>query len=486
MGPGKLSAVWSEQTFQVGRLLGHRQDRRSPERSKILQRGVWILSVGSCSVERMFDSELLPSNSDLLDPDSDGDLGLPADLDTIPPGLLLAVILSSVVRNGLSGFDRVELLKARTRLISHLQAELYADIHAISEAVSDLDHFEHEDGFYITASEVQAALTLTRRAGETTTDLAFQLLERLPGVWQALHDGLIDLAKARVLSDQTCHLPRELAGQVCEAALERAPDQTTGQLRARLQRLIISVDPAAAKDRYEERMAERRVITEMTEDGTANLMGLDLPAADTNSAMRRINRLARGLKAKGDRRPIDQIRADILLDLLNGRNQNIEKIPAGDRGVVDIRVDMTTLAGIDDQPGEIPGFGPVIADVARQIVDEASDAEWRIIPVDENGHPVGVVTTKRRPTTTQKRIVEVRNPTCVYPGCRFDSAQCELNHETPWAQTHRTTIPELGPLCRHHHNNHHHRGWKLKQTKPGNYQWTSPLGHTSTTGPDPP
>ena len=396
------------------------------------------------------------------------------------------MILSSVDRDGLSGFDRVELLKVRARMISHLQAELYADIHAVSEAVSELDHFDHQDGFYITASEVQAALSMTLRAGGTNTDLAFQLRERLPSVWQALHAGLIDLAKARVLCDQTVHLPRELAQQVCDAALERAPDQTTGQLRARIQRLIITIDPASAKERYEEKLKERRVISEMTDAGTANLLGLDLPAADTNSAMRRINRMAQALKAKGDIRPIDQIRADVLLDLLTGRNQNQNSSRSSDRGVVDIRVDMTTLAGIDDQPGEIPGFGPVIADVARQIVDDASDAEWRITPTDQDGHPVGVVTTKRRPTALQKRQVEARNPTCVYPGCRIDSAQCDLNHETPWAQAHHTTIRELGPLCRHHHNNHHQRGWKLEQIRPGHYQWTSPLGHTYIVGPDPP
>ena len=147
-------------------------------------------------------------------------------------------------------------------------------------------------------------------------------------------------------------------------------------------------------------LEERRVFSEQGEDGTANLHGLNLPPAETNRAMRRINRLARALKAKGDRRRIDQIRADILLDLLTGKGQ-----PDGssDRGVVEIRVDMTTLAGIDDQPGEIPGLGPIIADVARKMVDEASDSEWRIIPVDENGQPVGVVTTRRRPTTAQKR-----------------------------------------------------------------------------------
>ena len=69
----------------------------------------------------------------------------------------------------------------------------------------------------------------------------------------------------------------------------QAPNQTTGQLRARLQRLIISIDPASARDRYQRRVEERRVITEQGEDGTANLMGLHLPPADTNAAMRRIN-----------------------------------------------------------------------------------------------------------------------------------------------------------------------------------------------------
>ncbi len=170
---------------------------------------------------------------------------------------------------------------------------------------------------------------------------------------------------------------------------------TTGQLRAHLQRLIITIDPAAAQERYEEKLEERRVFSEQGEDGTANLHGLNLPPAEVTRAMRRINRLARSLKARGDRRRIDQIRADILLDLLTGkpsqsRDRILETLGWSRFGWI-----LTTLTGIDDQPGEIPGFGPVLADVARQIVDQASDAEWRIVPVDENGQPVGVVTTRR-------------------------------------------------------------------------------------------
>ncbi len=340
-----------------------------------------------------------------------------------------------------------------------------------------------QDIFETASSEVQAALHLTRRSADIQVDLASLLCERLPGVWEALHEGLIDLARARILSDLTTPLPQELARKVTETALVRAPSMTTGQLRAHLQRLIITVDPAAARERYEDSWKNEECSPNRLRTGLPICCGLNLPPAETNRAMRRINRLARALKAKGDRRRIDQIRADILLDLLTGKGQ-----PNGssEKGVVEIRVDMTTLAGIDDDPAEIPGFGPVLADVARKIVDEASDSEWRIIPVDENGQPVGVVTTKRRPSTVQKRIVETRNPTCVFPGCRMPATECDLNHEIPWAEAHRTTARELGPLCRHDHIDHHRHRWKLKQIRPGIYQWTSPLGHTYITGPDQP
>ena len=162
------------------------------------------------------------------------------DLEWLPPGVLLAAALERVDRDHLPGHDRVSVLKARARQIAHDQAELLADIQSVSEAVSELanlDHPDPQDVFYTTASEIRAALCLTRRAAEIQTDLAFGLRERLPAVWMALHEGMIDLARARVIFDQTSHLPRELAQNVADAALERATDQTTGQLRARLQRL---------------------------------------------------------------------------------------------------------------------------------------------------------------------------------------------------------------------------------------------------------
>jgi Domain of unknown function (DUF222)/HNH endonuclease len=349
--------------------------------------------------------------------------------------------------------------------------------------LSNLDDPDPLDVFETTKSELRAALCLTRRAAEVQTDLAFQLVKRLPNVSKALGEGFIDLPRARVLCDQTYHLPRELARSVVDTALEHAPTQTTGQLRARLQRLIISIDPSSARDRYERRVEERRVITEQGEDGTANLLGLHLPPADTNAAMRRINGLARAARRRGDPRSIDQIRADIYLDLLTGHNQTGRGV---DRGIVEIKVDMATLTGADDEPAEIPGWGPVIADIARQVVHEQPGAEWRYTVTDENGQIVSSGTTRRRPATHQQRRIEARNPTCVFPGCRMPATQCDIDHHQDWKDGGLTTDDNLGPLCRHDHRTKHKSGWKLEQIRPSTYQWISPLGRIYTTGPDPP
>jgi hypothetical protein len=396
-----------------------------------------------------------------------------ADLEWLPTGMMLAAALERVDRHQLSGYDRVEVMKARARMIAHLQAQLHADIEAIGDSLREVEWLEDEmQVFDATGLEISCALNMTRRAAEALAGQATALL-RLPQVWEALDEGRIDLARARIITDQTSHLPVEEAARVADAALEQASEQTTGQLRARLARLVIATDPAAAKERYEQRLDERRVYCRPAEDGTAHLLGLYLPPDQANAIMRRLTHRARQLQAKGDKRPIDQIRADLFLAILMGQS---EEESDQHRAVVDLKVDLTTLIGLDDNPAEIPGWGSVIADIARKVAQAQNKSQWRALATDEDGQPVALVTTRRRPTAEQRRIVEAIDPECVFPTCRLDFASCDVNHEIPWAESHHTTVTELEPACRHHHVGLHRRGWTLKRLRPGIYQWTSPLG----------
>ena len=394
-------------------------------------------------------------------------------------GAGLAPISAGIERYSLSGHDRIELLKARARLRAHVDAELLADMVSVLDAETQalspgltVDQI-HE----VTAAEIQAALCWTRRMAERQLDFAATLVSDYPQVWEMLHAGQIDLARARVVVDQTCHLEPEVRDQVVRVALERAPTQTTGLLAARIRRLAIWVAPDNAREKYRQGLEERRVVSDANPDGTANLSGLQLSPADTQAVMRKINRLSHQVKATGDPRSIDQIRADIFLDLLKGRDQQT----GTSRAVVDIQVDLTTLLQLDEKPGELPGWGPVIADISRQVVDEQHEAEWRYTITDESG-VVSSGTTRRRPRAGLKRLVQAKAPVCVFPGCRVPSLDCDLDHNQPWTE-HGPTIEEnLGPLCRHHHVIRHH-GWTVVQTDPGSYQLTSPLGHTYTSQP---
>ncbi|MGH8916472.1 MAG: DUF222 domain-containing protein [Acidimicrobiia bacterium] len=399
------------------------------------------------------------------------------------PGAELARVLEGVDRRSLSGEDRVVLLQARSRLRAHVDAELMADMVSIIDAETEsldwiLSVSEIQD---LAAAEIQAALTWTRRAAESQVDLAWTIHNLYPRVWDALSAGRIDLPKARVICDLTIHLDSETRDRVVDIALERAPTQTTGLLAARIRRLAIWVDPDTAKKRYENGLEERMVAREANSDGTANLLAMHLSAPDTAAAMGRVDRLARKLKTAGDQRTIDQIRADVFVDLLLG----VEHNNGTDRAIVDINVDLPTLIGLADNPGELPGWGPVISDIARQVVDQQDKAEWRYTITDHNGAVITNGTTRRRPDTAMRRRVQAKAPTCVFPGCRMPATGCDIDHNQDWSQGGPTSDPNLAPLCRRDHLNKHH-GWSIHQLQPGTYQLTSPLGLVYTTGPDPP
>jgi HNH endonuclease len=192
--------------------------------------------------------------------------------------------------------------------------------------------------------------------------------------------------------------------------------------------------------------------------------------------------LARTLKTGDETRTVDQIRADVLLDLLEGTRHN-----GRSRGTVDIHVDLTTLTRLTDDPGELAGYGPVIADIARQVAEHQPGAEWCwTLTHPDSGQVLDNGITRRRPTTSQRRHLQARNPTCIFPGCRRPALDCDLDHRQTFADGGPTTVDNLVPLCRHHHQVRHQAGWTHMALPNGDHQWTSQLGHTYTTSGLPP
>lgn len=286
----------------------------------------------------------------------------------------------------------------------------------------------------------------------------------------------------RVIIDGVAGLKLDVATKLIADLLPDAPGLTTGQLRARLGKMVIAVDPEAAASRYEEGVKGRRVLAQPNPDGTAGLFGLDLPADRVATALNHIHQLARQVKTADDPRTADQVRADLFMDLLSGKASRVPH----QRAVVDLRVDLTTLAGLDQHPAEIPGWGPVIADVARKVAAAQTNASWQVTVTGNEGEVVWTGTTRRRPQAAMRRYLEASRPTCVFPGCRMPSRRSDIDHNRAWSKGGRTHPDNLAPLCRHHHILKHEGGWNLKQTRRGVWTWRSPLGRTYQVGPAPP
>ena len=96
--------------------------------------------------------------------------------------------------------------------------------------------------------------------------------------------------------------------------------------------------------------------------------------------------------------------------------------------------------------------------------------------------------------------IQLRDRTCVFPGCARPARRCDVDHIVPWdddaeaegrPQPGPTATWNLACLCRFHHRLKTHSPWRYEMTAPGTFEWTSPHGHryrrdhTGTTDLDP-
>ena len=130
--------------------------------------------------------------------------------------------------------------------------------------------------------------------------------------------GLLDEPRARVLSDWTTGLNSVAARAVCAELLPRAPGLSTGQLIEQIKKLAVALDLDWARRRYEQALADRKVVGYRNADGSANLSGLNLPVDRVAAACGHIDALAKAVKRAGHLRPIDHIKADLFLGMTDG------------------------------------------------------------------------------------------------------------------------------------------------------------------------
>ncbi len=147
-----------------------------------------------------------------------------------------------------------------------------------------------------------------------------------------------------------------------------------------------------------------------------------------------------------------------------------------------VTVPWTTLAGLDDQPGQLHGYGAITADTVRRL---AADATWtRLLTDPATGAVLDVGTTTYSPPAALDRHVRSRDVSCRFPGCRQPADRADLDHTRPYPAG-PTSAANLAALCRPDHRLKTLTRWRVEQHPDGTLRWTSPTGQRYDTHPPP-
>jgi hypothetical protein len=403
---------------------------------------------------------------------------------------VLAGFLSRVDVAGLaSDFDVLELVAVWERLVGAARA---AQLVAVAELAARPEVPGPDDDAGVAAARAVRAPAGTTTRGWLGEELAARLGDspwgggrlarvgmqapvRFPELFAAHRAGLLSATKIRLVVDGCARLEDDQARQVDARLAGRAARLAPSRLRHAVSRAVLREDPTTAADRRQRAERDRCVRINPTSEGMAELWAL-LPAAAATALGQALDDSARTLKAAGDDRTLDQLRADALTAQLTTKVEIGVLVPA------------SALLGLSEDPATLGGHGPIDADLARAL---AADGTWRRILTDPEGAALAAADASvYRPGTILARHIATRDQTCRYPGCDRPAPRCDLDHTTPHPFG-PTSAGNLGALCRRHHLLKHAEGGsgacppRLQQPAPGHFTWTMPTGHQYATGPPP-
>jgi hypothetical protein len=327
----------------------------------------------------------------------------------------------------------------------------------------------------------EVALVLRIDKDRAATELAYTdaLVHRLPRTLAALNEGTVDLYKAFSVAELTAPLSDEQAVRADEILADRL-EKTPGNLRRAIRTVVEQIDPEGVEERRQDCEADRKVTLCHRDYGWSQLCG-DLPAHVASAIYQSLTDGAKALRKIDPTRTMDQLRADIFADrLLAAANGD-----ASVKAQVYVYVDLFTLWSLNNNPGELPGYGFIPAEMARQIAADPSSTWSRILTDPDNGQLLSVGRTKYRPPADLADYVRVRARTCQHPGCNQPAQFADLDHTEDWAQGGETTADELRGYCRYHHLLKNEPGWAYEAGPDGATTITTPAGRTYTSSPEP-
>ncbi len=447
---------------------------------------------------------------------------LPPDLAELPPGPELGQVLATIDPRRLTAHQLVILVQAQNRQVAYQQGQLLLALRELGYAPPGVRHevVRRRERWSFAAVETAFAASWTTYRSELMLQLSEFAIDEAPALAEAMAVGRVDLDKVKMFHAELSGVTdRETLRGIIDDVLRYAARETAPMLRARIQRVLARRDPESTRRRRKRDHGARSVQRKNESDGLVSLTARFADPSAATAAYEHIDALARATKAAGDpsERTIDQLRHDIFLDLLAGgpgvcrmlhggagtgigAETGQHRQESGRPGCLLCRAALTALVS---EPGEIAGYGPVTAHLAREAALElANVSTWRyaidadgaviaegalpkhLIPemveqmhrwsADASAGPDGRL--RYKPTTAQIAFVRARDQRCQAPGCRVPAHRCDVDHRIPWQRGGPTFIDNLHCLCRTHHRAKDEAGFSYRRVS-GGLEWVSACGY---------
>ena len=343
------------------------------------------------------------------------------------------------------------------------------------------------------AAELGVAANMSDRTVQRRMNDAAVLAEAFPAAFDAWDAGRVSAGHVAVIVEHGLPLTGVEARAEFEAeALVRAEGTTPGRLGTALARLAGSLQPRSLAERHREARASRGACVRDLGDGMAEFTSVQ-PAVLAHAMHDRITQQARAIKNTDptDTRTIDQIRADLVADMLltttpdagsgAGLSDGFGGLGAI-RAIVNVTVPALALAGMTDEPAELAGRCPIDPATARQLAGHATGWD-RVLADPITGCVLAV--DRYTPSADMKRFLRARDQHCRFPGCRQPAHRCDRDHTLDYALGGETCTCNLACLCKRHHTLKGETGWTVRQLGGGVLEWASPGGHVYIDKPPP-
>ncbi len=376
---------------------------------------------------------------------------------------------------------------------------------------------EHHDSDEVThflltpAQETGAEISPLLGVSEVTIDMYIKtvrsLRQHFPGVWAMCESGRLDLWRAQLVLAGMESLAKEAdlvaySGLIDEflAKFDEPDTPLLTLTRTQLQRAVryrkLKFEQRSAEETFFAAYQKRRVRLDLMDNGTGHL-GVSGMVTDAMAADYRLTLIAKKLCEGDETRTLEQMRADVGIDLLLGRLcvgassgeleddetydgretdelVNWRSIGAYARPIINVTVPIQTLMGLSDEPGLLSGGNPIPPDVARMIAMDPQSTWYRML-TDAARNCAELSTESYVPTKPIWRQSVAEHQTCIYPTCSRPAVQVELDHriEHPAGAT---CTENLAPLCKRHHKVKHSRGFELTRHADGSFRLITKAG----------